>query len=124
MAVSVDTSEVRALAADLGQVDAVTALHVKPVVKKAAQNVKTQLRAEATRSRHFRIGRHISYDIRAAGYAAEIGPTKQGAGNLANIAYFGGARGGGGSIPDPRGALEAEAPNFIRELEKLTEHLI
>lgn len=75
---------------------------------------------------------------------AEIGPDKAGAGGrnrgrraggvhfntsdfaggngnaapLANIAYFGSSR-GGGTVPDPQGALDAEAPNVEKHLGDL-----
>ena len=44
------------------------------------------------------------------GMAAEIGPEKVGAGNLAVIAYWGGANGGGGTVEDPQEAADRELP--------------
>jgi len=41
---------------------------------------------------------------------------------LANIAYFGSAR-GGGTVPDPQGALDAETPKFLKALADLTGEL-
>ncbi len=114
-----------ALARDLAQAAVKVGPAIEPVLSKGALNVKKQLQKEAGQSRHFRIARHISYDIirDAAGLEAEIGPEKTGAGNLANIAYFGGARGGGGSLPDPQGALDEEQPRFVKALERLVTDL-
>ena len=127
--ISIDTSEVRTLAADMRRVDERMVRHVIPVVERGAVNVRNHLRDEAARSGHFRIGRHISYDMRFAGfgsdgaYEAEIGPEKAGAGRLANIAYFGGANGGGGTIPDPQGAGDAELPRFAQALADIAAEL-
>lgn len=114
-----DFGEVRQLAVDLAKGLKLT--DVEAVVKRGAVNIKDQLRAEMGASGHFgQAARSITFDMR--GYAAaEIGPESKGAGKLENIAYFGGVNGGGGTVPDPRGALEAEAPNFERELAKLAE---
>ena len=51
------------------------------------------------------------YEIqdRAGSIELVAGPTKGSPGSLANIAYFGTSR-GGGTVPDPRGALDAETP--------------
>lgn len=93
---------------------------VKPVVSKGALNIKTQLRDEATKSVHFKKAAWtISYDLTddANSVEAEIGPEKKAAGNLANIAYFGGVNGGGGTVPDPKNALDDEASRFMAALE-------
>jgi hypothetical protein len=97
---------------------------VRPVVSKGALNIKNQLRAEAERSPHFKgLAWTVSYDITDGpdGVEAEIGPEKKAAGNLGNIAYFGGAHGGGASLPDPEGALEAETDRFMAALEMVVD---
>ena len=113
------SDELRKLAADLAK--GVDAGKVREVVRKGGVNIKTQLREEAGRSRHFKIARHITFDEveSLAGPAVEVGPTRTGAGRLANIAYFGGVHGGGGTLPDPQGALDAEGPKFIQALSDL-----
>lgn len=88
-------------------------------VAKGALNIKTTMREDAAESNYFEIGRHITYD--QVGLSAEIGPEKRGAGNLANIAYFGGAHGGGGTVRDPQRAAEEEAPKFERALLAIIE---
>lgn len=116
MSIQIDMSEVRELAADFRRVPAEVQRVAKPVVAKGALKIKNQLRDEMADSRHFQAANFIGYDLTDGGFGAEIGPEKSGAGNLANIAYFGGANGGGGTVPDPRGALDAETPHFIKAL--------
>lgn len=119
-----DFSEVDALVDDLQSAAQQSLRKVAPVVKRGALNIKNQLRDEAGRSRHFKMARHISYDIEDGGRSAAIGPEKVGAGNLGNIAYFGGANGGGGTIPDPIGALEDETPRFEQALADALEEFL
>lgn len=124
MSIEFDMSEVRELMADWTRVPDMMAREGRPVVAKGASNIKDQLREEMGRSRHFKAAKSISYDLDNDGYGAEIGPTKTGAGPIANIAYFGGSNGGGGTVPDPLGALEAEAPRFADALSKLAAELL
>ena len=120
----IDASEVRSLAEDFRRVPPMLARQAKPVVSRGAVNIKNQLRDEMGRSVHFRAADSITYDLVDGGYGAEIGPTKTGAGPIANIAYFGGSNGGGGTVPDPRGALDAEAPRFAQALSDLAAELL
>ena len=122
--ISFDASEVRALATDLGKVPLKVARAVPAVVSKGALNIKNQLREEMASSKHFRGAAHaVGYDILDGGFAAEIGPSAEAGspGSLANLAYFGGSNGGGGTVPDPRGALEAEVSSFEKALLDLAE---
>ena len=121
MGVTIDTSEVRALAADMRAVDSRLVRHVIHVVEKGAVNVKADMRAAANNSKHFKIARSITYDLSYPDGAveAEVGPTLGGAGSLAGIAYFGGANGGGGTIEDPQGAADREAPRFEQALSEV-----
>ena len=94
----------------------------KGVLKKGAVNIKNQLQAEASRSTHFKIAKAINFTIEEneKSVSAEIGPDKRyRVARIANIAYFGGARGGGRSLPDPRNALEKEAAGFEKWLAKI-----
>ena len=122
-----DTTELTAFAARLEGAAKATEKQVHAVVQRGAMNIKKQMRAEMSASRHFKgAARSITYDLRtASGFGggsveAEIGPTRGRPGSLANIAYFGTSR-GGGTVPDPRGALEAEAPNVMEWLAKAAE---
>lgn len=122
--IDMDMNEVRQLAADMTAVDGRLKRHLIPTIRHAGVNIKAQMRAEAAQSRHFKFAHLINYDEIDDGYGVEVGPEAEGAGMLENIAYFGGVRGGGGTIPDPTGALEAEAPKFLEELGKAAEGLI
>lgn len=111
--------DLRKLAADLAK--GLDESKVRGIVRKGGVNIKTHLRAEASGSRHFRLARHITFDERESlgGPGVEVGPERQGAGRLGVIAYFGGVHGGGGTLPDPRGALDAEMPGFVKALADL-----
>lgn len=113
--------DLRTFAADLGRARLSAIPAIRAVVAKGAVNVKTQMRADAAKSAHFAIATTISYDLAVGGLAAEIGPVTGGAGSLANIAYFGGVNGGGGTLPDPQLALDAEAPKFEQALADVVE---
>lgn len=122
----IDNSDFAAYAeALLGSVKA-TEKGVHGVVKRGAMNIKKQMNAELAASKHFKgIAGSVTYDMRESGafgggvVEAEIGPDKgRKGGALANIAYFGTSR-GGGTVADPRVALEAEEPKFIKALEDL-----
>lgn len=90
---------------------------VRAITVRAATNVKATMRADMQEHVHFRaIAQDIDFDTIESRDAiiAEIGP-RHGAGhpgNLANIAYFGAPRGGGGEVRDPLDALEEERPAF------------
>jgi len=117
--VEFDTSQVDAFAQDLARAGAELERKAEPVIERGALNIKNQLVDEMSASRHFRaVARSISYD--RDGLEAEIGPEKGAPGSLANIAYFGSSR-GGGTVPDPIHALEAEVPNVERWLAEVAE---
>ena len=119
---AVDVSELRKLATDLSSAPKLVRSEARAVVSKGALNIRNQMRDEAKR-RHYDFSHRISYDIRVSGdtIEAEIGPETGGVGSLAGIAYFGGVNGGGGTVPDPQGALDAEAPNVEKYLAELAE---
>ena len=124
--ISIDAHEVRELAADFTRVPGELSRHAIPVLSKGALNIKNQMREsfEASGNAGFRfVGRTVSYDLHTEGneLSAEIGPTKP-EGALANVAIFGTPR-GGGTVADPREALEAEAPRFEKALADLAEEL-
>lgn len=114
---SFDGSQLAYLAADLRGAESKAKPELVRVASKAALNIKNQLVKEARGSRHFgQISRAIDYDIDSTGSVieAEIGTNKarDRSAALAGIAYFGSSRPGGGTLPDPRKALEVEAPKF------------
>lgn len=125
MGIDIDTSEVRALAHDMARVDSSLTRHLTPVVKKGATNIKKTMQADLRQSSNagFQyVARTVSFDLFDSGLTAEIGPSKP-LGALANVAYFGTSR-GGGTVRDPREALNEEADRFVSELEKMAEGLV
>lgn len=117
MSVEFDTSELRTLAADLGSAGARASGEVRATTQKAALNIKKQLQREASGRKHAPgLPAAITYDTRelASGIIAEIGPRRGAAGSLA-FYYYGNSK-VGPSLPDPMGALEAEAEAFSKYL--------
>lgn len=129
MAASVDSSELRAFAAELGRVPSALVPKIRSVVTKGAVNIKNQQRADFDPSTRFKqIAKTITFDVTESHGAieAEIGPNKRyRAARLANIAYFEaeshsravfGTSTSGGVVPDPSVALEDEMPRFLDAL--------
>lgn len=119
---SIDVSQVASFANSLGRVIPSVAREVDAVVKKGAQNVKTEMIADASASRHFKgMAGSITYDqLGPAQY--EVGPDKgRRGGALGNIYYFGTSRGGGsGDIDKP---VNSETPRFEQALSDLIEDI-
>lgn len=115
------------LSASLGEAALQIIPEVVRVVGKGALNVKNGMRKDAEASRHFRLAPHIGYDhftFDPSGLSAQIGPQRRGAAKLANIAYFGGAHGGGGTIRDPQRVADEEAPRFERALLNVIDGIL
>lgn len=109
----------RELSADLGRIASSALPEVDKILKKGAQAVKDEMVQDAQGSRHFRsIARSISYDsaYRVGEAAYEVGPDRDRGGQLANIAYFGGANGGGGTL-DIDAPLAHEEPRLMNALD-------
>lgn len=118
-----DDSEVRRLAADLGDVADTAQAKVRPLVQKGALNIKNEIRANLARSAWFKgIARSVTFDTRESrgGVEAAIGPDHALGGALGNVAFFGTSR-GGGSVPDPQAALDAEVPRFVKALGDIVD---
>lgn len=130
--VNVDTSELRALAADMRAVPERLNRHLRPVIERGALNVKNALQEDMSARTHFpQLARSINYDVHLTSFdgdgvmEAEIGPDKaRFGGALANIAYFGASRGGGGRVRDPMERLEEEQPRFEQALADALEDLL
>lgn len=123
---SADTSELRAFASELSKVAPKVTRQVPGVVKKGLNNIKRTMQADFRESRSFgHIARTVTYDVTVDGdgVGGEVGPDKSrgGGANLAHIAYWGGANGGGGTVEEPLGALAVEAPQFEAALGKLLD---
>ena len=94
----IDVSQVNALAQKLAAAPLKKHALVAAAVKKGAQNIKEAIQEDVKGSGNKGIRRiPIAYEMKAEGtrIEADIGPRKEGAGNLANIAFFGTERGGG-----------------------------
>lgn len=125
--VTTDTSEARALAADMQALPEVLNRHVVKIVERGALNIKNAMIADMAASTHFRqVAPSIDYDVVEANVfgvgviEGRIGPNKERrpAAALAQFAYFGDAN-RGGTVRDPQEALDDEAPRFYNELEAL-----
>lgn len=127
---NIDASALRAFEAELRRSPQIVREGVRPVIQKGALNVKNDFNASFRESRSFKgVAGSVSYDTKVTrdGVEAEIGPDKgrhpgasgppkaKPAAPLANIAIFGGAR-GGGSVPDPQKHLDAEEPKLIKAM--------
>lgn len=118
------SSDLRALVGDLQQEPARAQKEVRDVINRGGLEIKKRMQDEMGRSRSFRpVAASIDYDEigGADNPGVEVGPNAATgrAAPLAGIAYFGGARGGGGTVPDPRQALEDEAQEVVKQIEKI-----
>lgn len=96
--------------------------------RKGSQNVKTEWAADVSRSRHFgQIARTINYDERSAFgvYEAEVGPDRRfRAARIVGIGTFGGANGGGGTLPVPDKYIRSEGPRIESEMSDLVDKVL
>lgn len=120
----IDDTELRHLVRHIDSAPTRAMKAAEASAKRGMQNIKTELAKEAQASKHFKmIGPTISYDERFTrkGIEYELGPDKDHSvrggkpGPLANIAYFGGANGGGGSL-DFDGPIDREMPRLENHL--------
>ena len=108
-----DTSQVEEFAHDLGRVAGAVVPAVRPVLMKAAQNVKDDARAAVSGHPSWkRLAHTINYD--RYGLEVEVGYDDQGQGELAGIHEFGSSR----RAPHPTlyPAAEREAPKFEKAM--------
>ena len=125
----IDASELNRLALDLSRAGDDLVGKVRPVVSKAALNVKTDWNAALKASKHFKgVAGSVTYDLtgRVGDVEAQVGPDpdRRKAAHLANIAHFGGAHGGGGTVADPQTFADVEAPKFEAALQAVVDGLI
>ena len=128
---NLDTSQLKAFEAELRRSPRVVRDGVRPVIAKASLNIKNDWNDSFRQSRSFKgIAGSVSYDTKVTrdGIEAEVGPDKsrhpglagppktRPAAPMANIAHFGGARGGGGTVPDPQKHLDDEEPRLIKAM--------
>lgn len=126
--VTVDTSEVDEYVAELKQVPAELGRHLYPVVKRAAQSIKTDLQEDFRGSSNKAIrgiAGKVTYDepSGAPSIETEIGIDKGSHGSLGNIAVFGTWKGGGTHM-HPSYYAEQELPAFTEHLASVAAELI
>ena len=122
--IEVDASAFDDFGGDLRAAQEVVAKGLPGIVSKGALNVKNEWNAALAGSESFKgAAGSVGYDLttRSRSIEAEIGPNKsrRKAAALANIAHFGGANGGGGTVADPQTFLDNEAAGFTGALEAL-----
>lgn len=111
MRITVDASDALAVAADFQAAAAQVVAKATAGVQEAATAARDAMQADMGGSGSFgHAASSITFDM--AGTEAQIGPTKP-AGAIANIAYFGGAHGGGGTVRDPLDAAESTDPESV-----------
>lgn len=131
MASQSDFSELHRLVRDLGAAPTRAYRDLEGVVKKGADNIKTEMASDASGSRHFKgksgrgLAASISYDshYRLNEIAFEVGPDKARGGGIGNIAYFGGANGGGGTL-DIDKPIRSEEPRLDAAISRILDGLL
>lgn len=116
-------AELKQLAVNLGHVAGDALKDVDAVLKKGVDNMKREMQADVSGSRHFKsMAGSISYESHYLPGRARwvVGPDKSRRGGaLGNIYYFGTSRGGGsGDIDKP---LRSEEPKTMRALADLLD---
>lgn len=115
------------LIADLGRVEGRAYSQTKAIVERGAVEAKNRMVSDAESSDHFEMASTISYDsgFRPNQIRYEIGPDRARGkkARIANIAYFGGRNGGGGSI-DINAGIEQAAPGMVNALVRLAGDLL
>lgn len=122
---TLDTSELDKLAGDWRNTVARLPARFKPTFAKAGLNVKNAINDDLAASRNAGFRRiRVSYDPipSAEGIGVEIGPREGGANELANIAFFGTAKGGGTHRFYEFG--EEEMPTLQSQVQKVTSELM
>lgn len=109
----IDASELTELGRRMALAQAVVKPQLAATVKKAAQNVKTAIESDVGASSNAGLRQvRIGYETGSTGTVeyADVSPREGGSSNLANIAFFGTARGGG--THEFYGHAEDELPAF------------
>lgn len=128
--IRIDWSDLERVVAELERKGSDLGREVRPTVFKGAMNVKESWQSDFHRSAYFsQVARTINFDIESdrTGTEAEVGPELTGTGSpayLAHIAHFGGANGGGGTIPDPERHLDKELPYLEKAIGDILEGLL
>lgn len=124
--VSIDVSQLRALAEDLRRHSRQTPAKLVPVVSRGALNIKREWQRSWAGLSHLpALASAVTYDTKVgvSSIEAEIGPDKgRPQGPLGNIAEFGSVK----NAPHPGGApaLRNEEPRFLSAVEKIAGGLL
>ena len=127
--INMDMSEVVSFAAELEGVPQALARHAIPVLKRFAQDVKTDMQTDfrSSGNRGFqKIANQVRYDDitpGAGGYETEVGVDKGGAGSLANLAVYGTPK-GGGSHPRPDQIAVWHQPAYEKSLQDMAAEIL
>lgn len=124
--IDIDASDFDRFAGDLTRAVTEVSEGLPKVVGKGALNVKGEWNQAFRDSDSFKgIAGSVTYDTRTTAQFVEalVGPDKDRhpRAALANIAHFGGANGGGGTVADPQTFLDNEAEGFTKALGDLIE---
>ena len=122
---TLDTSELDKLAGDWRSTVARLPAKFKPTFAKAGLNVKNAINDDLAASGNGGFRRiRVSYDPipSSEGIGVEIGPRPGGANSLANLAFFGTARGGGTHRFYEHG--EEELPNLQSQVQRIASELM
>ncbi|QCR53210.1 hypothetical protein C1N80_06190 [Brachybacterium sp. SGAir0954] len=123
---SIDVSEVRRLATDLGKAPRAVVSEAEKVLEKGALNVKRRMAEDAKQltgsARHFHGS--ISYDpTPGAGVGYEVGPDKERMqGALGNLLYFGSRK--NAPVLDVEAGLADEEPRLVTAMEQMLEKVM
>lgn len=129
----IDNSELLALAHDFGLMPGKYLRRIRPIFNRTALEVKKAMQDDLKKSRYFKqVARSVDYDLTRGGTAGdlglhtEVGPNAARDPNaaLAGIAYFGGARGGGGTVRDPVIHARDQGQKMVGYLELAAEGLL
>ena len=124
MSVTVDTSEVRAFAADVSGAGARAAHGGRAALTASTAALREDMRAAAKAGQRRSPSRIRGFPATITstfrGLESETGPEKSGIGNLGAVLYAGGAA-GGGVIEDPTQAMRRAEPAFVRALGDVAE---
>ena len=127
MSIDLDVSELRTLATDLGKIPGRLVPEVDAVLKRGALAIKDDLNQQFKESTHFKgAAGSVTFDsTTSVGQVSyEVGPDKgRRGGALANLFFFGGANGGGGT-GDLDGALDREESKVVEHLERVVGGLL
>lgn len=144
---SSNVEDLEGLIRDFGEIPMKVAQRVVKIMPKTGLAMKKRLQEDMRASSSFRrVARTIDYEVsRFNGFGTEaieveIGPNASRGGganiggmgsmsggsvaSLAGLAYFGGSKGGGGTVNDPRVAMRLEEPIFYGFLQMAVEDLL